>query len=321
MAPDLNLNRLRAFYFAVNCGSISRAAEELFVSQPAVSMQIKALEDQYGVRLFVKKKRKLELTLAGRRLYHVAEQLFDLVRDAEKLLLQHSTLAPDILKIGSTKTCVRYLLAGYISSFQEFFPKIHIEVNEGSSEEMIESVLEARSDLAIVGRLPYNEKLKVVPFSRDEILFLAAPDHRLSRKETVSMEDVTKEKLILREKGSGTRQVVEQAFKASGIVTSAFIESGNVDFIKELVQMGKGITMLARMGVDPDLRAGRLVALPVNAGPFDLEIDIVYNAERKLSKLDEAFLDMLMSQRKDKNQPDRSGVGLEPSHFAEPDLP
>jgi DNA-binding transcriptional LysR family regulator len=306
MAPDLNLNRLRAFYLAVSCGSISRAAEKLFVSQPAVSMQIKALEEHYGVRLFVKKKRKIELTLAGRRLYHVSEQLFDLVRDAEKVLLQHSTLAPDILKIGSTKTCVRYLLAGYISSFQEIFPKIYIEVNEGSSQEMIESVLESRSDLAIVGRLPYDDKLKVVPFSRDEILFLAAPDHKLAGKETVSLEDIAKEKLILREKGSGTRQVVEQAFKASGIVPSAFIESGNVDFIKELVEMGKGITMLARMGVDPDLKTGRLVALPVNAGAFDLEIDIVYSAERKLSRLDEAFLDMLMSLSKDRNQPGRA---------------
>ncbi len=299
MVPDLNLNRLRAFYLAVNCGGISKAAEQLFVSQPAVSMQIKALEDQYGVRLFVKKKRKIELTLAGRRLYHVTEQLFDIVRDAEKVLLQHSTLAPDILKIGSTKTCVRYLLAGYISSFQELFPKTHIEVNEGSSEEMIESVLEGRSDLAIVGRLPYSDKLKVVPFSRDVILFLAAPDHKLARKETVTMQDIAKEKLILREKGSGTRQVIERAFKASGIIPSAFIESGNVDFIKELVQMGKGITMLARMGVDPDLRAGRLVALPVSASPIDLDIDIVYSPERKLSRLDEAFLDMLISRNKE----------------------
>ena len=124
MALELNLNQLKAFYFAANCGSISRAAEELFISQPAVSMQIKGLEDQYGIRLFIRReKKRLELTEPGKKLYQVAEKIFPMVREAEELLLQESELVTHVLKIGSTKTLVRYFLEQYISRFLRGLPE------------------------------------------------------------------------------------------------------------------------------------------------------------------------------------------------------
>lgn len=303
MAMELNLNQLRAFYFAARCGSISRAAEELFISQPAVSMQIRGLEDRYGIRLFLRKKRRLELTESGRKLYEMAEQIFRLVREAEVLLLEDSELETHVLKIGSTKTLVRYILAGYISRFRESFPKIQIQIDEGSSEKMVQSVLENRNDLAIVGRMPYDSRLKIIPFIRDELVLLVSPRHPLCGKKMISIEDLQGENLILREKGSGTRRVIENTFRAKGVVPSPFIETGNVDFIKELVQTGRGITLLARMGVDPDLRTGHLQALPVREGPFILDIDIVISMERKLSKADEAFLNVLVSGKGSRYKP------------------
>lgn len=297
MALELNLNQLKAFYFAANCGSISRAAEKLFISQPAVSMQIKGLEDQYGIRLFIRRKKRLELTESGKKLYQVAEKIFPMVREAEELLLQESEIVTHVLKIGSTKTLVRYFLEQYISRFREAFPKIQIQIDEGSSANMVRSVLDNRNDLAIVGRVPYDTRLKAIPFIQDELVLLAAPGHPLCGKKVISIEDLRGENFILREEGSGVRRIIEKMFKACGIVPSAFIETGNVDFIKELVKMGKGITLLARMGVDPDLRKGDLEALPFNEGPFILDIDIVVSNERKLSKADEAFLHVLLSTK------------------------
>jgi DNA-binding transcriptional LysR family regulator len=292
---ELNLTQLRAFYFAATCGSISRAAEELFISQPAVSMHIRALEDHYGIKLFIRKKKRLELTESGKKLYEVAEKVFQSVREAEEMLLQESDLVTYVLRIGSTKTLVRYFLGEYIARFRETFPKIQIQIDEGSSEKMVRSVLENRNDLAITGRVPYDSRLKIIPFIQDELVLLAAPTHPLCRKKMISIEDLQGENVILREKGSGTREVIQGIFKARGIVPSSFIEAGNVDFIKELVKMGKGITLLARMGVDPDLRRGDLRALPLREGPLVLDIDIVISNERKLSKADDAFLDILMS--------------------------
>lgn len=294
MTEELNLRQLRAFYVSAICGSITLAAERLFITQPAVSMQIKALEAQYGVRLFVRGKKKLELTEAGERLYQVARKIFALVDEAEQLLSQAKAFATDILKIGSTKTLVRYVLAPYISRFQESFPKVQIQIDEGSSAEMVQSVLYNQNDLAIVGRMPYDEKLDVIPFAQHELVVLAAPGHRLCLQDEVTIEDLKGENLILREKGSGTRRVVEKIFEGTEIVSSAFIESGNVDFIKELVRIENGITILARMGVDMDVARGDLKILPMKEGPFMMDGDIVINKTKTLPKAAEAFLNVFL---------------------------
>ena len=308
MANDLSLNQLRAFYFATKCGSISKAAERLFISQPAVSMQIKALEQKYNVTLFAGKGRNRELTEFGKKLYTISERIFGLIEEADELLHPNLTVSSHILKIGSTKTLVRYLLARYISKFQEAFPNIQIQIDEGSSEEMVQSVLENRNDLVIAGRVPYDKKLKIIPFIQDEVLLLAAPGHRLCEKDEISVEDLRGENLILREKGSGVRLLVEKVFGARGIVPSTFIETGNVDFIKELVAMAKGITMLARMGVDQDIGKGLLKAIPMRDGPFILDIDIVLHRERKLSRADEAFLKVLLSGGHTENKAHESTI-------------
>jgi DNA-binding transcriptional LysR family regulator len=293
---DLSLNQLRAFYYTANSGSITRAADRLFITQPAVSLQIKALETQCGVLLFHRTKKTLQLTESGKRLYQVAIKIFSLVGEAERILSEESEFISDPLRIGSTKTLVRHFLAAYISRFRKAFPKIQIQVDEGSSEEMVKSLLENRNDLAIVGRLPYHEQLKAVPFIQDELVLLAAPGHPLCSKENVCIEDLKGENLILREKGSGTRRVIDRVFEEKNFFYSPFIETGNVDFLKEMVRTGNGVTMLARMGADRDLASGNLIALPLREGPFILDIDIVINRERTLSHADEEFLKVLMDR-------------------------
>ncbi len=298
MSGDLNLTQLKAFYFAANCSSITLAAEKLFITQPAVSMQVKALEMHYGVQLFVRRKKKLELTEAGDHLYHIAKKIFELVEEAERILEVAGERSPQILKIGSTRTLVRYLFARYISKFQKAFPRIHLQVAEGSSRDMVQSVLRKENDLAIIGRVQYDDRLKVIPFFEDDLVLMVAPGHPLCKKSAVSIEDLKGENLILREKGSGTRELVERVLEETSLVTSAFMESGNVDFIKELVRIGDGITLLAGMGADEDVNRGDLKILPLKEGGFRLKIDIVYSKDRELSSIEEAFLKVLLEDRR-----------------------
>ncbi|MFH0821433.1 MAG: LysR substrate-binding domain-containing protein, partial [Pseudomonadota bacterium] len=243
MNQDLNLNQLRAFHFVATFGSITRAAEHLFITQPAVSMQLKALESQYRTRLFERRKKKLFLTETGQRLFEVSKKIFGLIGEAEEVLGQCEDADTDVLKIGSTKTLVRYLLAACIADFRKKSPRILIHVSEGSSQGMVESVLAFKNDLAIVGRTNYCEKLKVIPFIRDELVLLAAPGHPLCSKRPLSLEDLRAEDLIVREKGSGTRRVIDRVLGERGVVIAPFIETENVDFIKELVRTGNGITL------------------------------------------------------------------------------
>ncbi len=291
---DLSLNQLKAFFYTASLGSITRAADRLFITQPAVSLQIKALETQCGIKLFHRSKKPLELTDAGKRLFQITEKIFSLVAEAEKIIYEESRLISPPLRIGSTKTLVRHFLASYIAKFRKAFPQIQIQVDEGSSESMLRSVLEGRNDFAIVGRLPYHDKLKAIPFMKDELVLLAAPGHPLCEKGLVSLEDLKGENLILREKGSGTRRVVDRVFEDRGIFTSAFLETGNVDFLKEMVITGNGVTLLARMGVDEDLAAGRLLCLPLKEGPLILDIDVVLSKDKTLSYADEEFLKVLL---------------------------
>jgi DNA-binding transcriptional LysR family regulator len=291
MAHELNFNQLKAFYYAASCRSITLAAEKLFITQPAVSMQIRAMEEEYDAKLFVRRKKKLELTDAGKSLYRIAKEIFTLADQAERLLAR----SHEALRVGSTKTLVKYVLAGYISRFRKTCPDIQVQIREGSSEEMVESVLGGAVDLAIVGRVQYNrDRLKIVPFARDELVLLAAPSHPLCRAGSVSINDLVGENLILREKGSGTRLLVEKVLERTSIVSSAFIESGNVDFIKELVRIGGGVTLLARMGVDPDVTRGDLKIIPLKEGSFPLDIDVALSRDRTPSPADEAFLSMLL---------------------------
>lgn len=295
MEGDINLNQLKAFYYAASCGSITLAAEKLFITQPAVSMQIKALEVRFGIRLFIRKKKQLQLTELGSRLFRVAERIFELVGEAEEVLTQTKSPTTEVLKIGNTKTLVRYLLAPYISKFQESFPRVQIQIDEGSSQAMVQAILEDRNHLAIVGRVPYDDKIEAVTYIQDAIVLLAAPGHPLCEKQPISLHNLMDENLILREKGSGTRNVVEAAFESLGLFSSPFIETSNVDIIKELVSIGNGVTMLARMGVDEDVNKGRLKILELQEGPLILDIDIVFNKARKLSSIDKAFIEMLKS--------------------------
>ncbi len=296
---DLNLTQLKAFYFAATYGSFTQAAEKLFITQPAVSMQVKALETYYGVQLFVRRKKELQLTNVGQDLFQISKKIFGMVKEAEQLLELSGVHKPEVLKIGSTKTLVRYVLAQYISTFQKSYPRVQIQIDDGSSREMVQSVLRNENDLAIVGRVPYDDSLQVIPFFEDELVLIAAPSHPLCNKAVVSIEDLKGESLILREKGSGTRELVERVLEKTSLVSSAFIESGNADFIKELVRIGDGITLLAEMGADEHVNRGDLRILPLKEGSFRLKIDIVYSKDRELSAIDEAFLKVLLEDRRE----------------------
>jgi len=137
----------------------------------------------------------------------------------------------------------------------------------------------------------------VIPFIEDALVVLTSPTHRLAEREGVSLEELAGENLILREKGSGTRQLVDGIFRERGISTRGSIETGNVDFIKEMVGAGNGITLLARMGVDHEVNKGELRAIPIKEGPFLLAVDIVYDRNKTLSQADKAFLDMLIKAK------------------------
>lgn len=297
MRFDLNLKQLKVFYFVAKHLSFTRAAEDLFITQPAVTMQISSLERQYGLTLFSRKKNELTLTEAGSVLFAYAEKLVEIGFEAERALFNLKANPHGVLRIGTTKAIGRYILSPCILSFQSAFPLVRIKVDEGSSDEMAMSVVYGRNDLAIVGRIPYDAKLEAVAFpghETDELLLVVPPEHAFARLPEIALEAIGQEPLILRERGSGIRHVVLEAFERRGMTPNVLMEASNVDFIKDLIERGAGISVLSRMSVAKEVEEGALRAIPLAGEPLAIHVDVVLPRDGYRPQAVESFLSSVM---------------------------
>ncbi|MDF1555941.1 MAG: LysR family transcriptional regulator [Deferrisomatales bacterium] len=298
MRFDLNLKHLKVFYYVAKNLSFTRAAEELFISQPAVTMQISALEKQYGLRLFSRKKNELSLTEPGRLLYRYAAKVVEIAFEAERALLNLKANPQGLLRVGTTKTITRYWLTPYILRFQQAFPRVKLQLDEGSSEEMALSLLYGRNDIAIVGRHRYRERLEAFPFPAhaiDPLVLVLSPGHHLAGRAEVALEEIVGEPLILRETGSGTRHVLQTLMEGAGVHPNVLLEAGNVDFIKDLVRRGAGVSIVSAISVADEVACGDLCAVPLAGNP-SLHIDIVVPEGVHRTEALSSFMDFLLAE-------------------------
>lgn len=298
MRFDLNLKQLKAFYYVAKNLSFTRAAEQLFITQPAVTMQISALERQYGLRLFSRQKNELGLTEAGRVLYPYAAKVVEIAFEAERALFSLKANPHGVLRVGTTKTITRYWLTPYILKFQQAFPLVKLQLDEGSSEEMALSLLYGRNDIAIVGRHRYRERLEAFPFPAhaiDPLVLVVSPEHDLAGRREVALTDIVGEALILREKGSGTRYVLQNLLEEAGAQPNVLLEAGNVDFIKDLVSRGAGVSIVSAISVADEVARGELCAVPI-AGKPSLHIDIVVQEGVHRTEALRSFMDFLLDE-------------------------
>lgn len=292
----MNLNQLKIFYVSGKLQSFSAAAGELLISQPAVTMQIRELETYYNLRLFNRHGKRVELTEAGRILFGYAKKIFDWTARAERAIWELKDLEAGTLKIGTTKTYAKHFMPALISSFQEKHPGVHVILSEGSSAEISNSLIVHKNELGLIARLTYPPQLKVLSFSREELVLILRRNHPLTRLRKISLTDLAREPLIIREKGSGTRDVVLEKYREARIKPSILTEASNVDFIKELVETGNGISFVVKSAVQEELRRGTLKTRALVEGPFYLNVDIVYLTNRNLSPSAQAFLELLQTR-------------------------
>lgn len=292
----MNINQLRILYISGKLQSFSAAAEELLITQPAVTMQIRELESYYNLKLFHRHGKRVELTEAGRVLYRYAKRIFDLAAQAERTVWELKDLEAGILKIGTTKTYAKHLMPSLISSFQESHPGVHVILSEGSSAEIAKSLMVHKNELGMIARSKYPPQLKVLSFRREELVLILGRHHPLIRLRKISLKDLAREPLILREKGSGSRDLILEKYRDAHIKPSILTEASNVDFIKELVETGNGISFVVKSAVQEELKRGTLKSRVLSDGALTLNVDIVYLKNRNLSPSAQAFLDLLQSR-------------------------
>jgi len=239
---QLNLNQLRAFYLAAKEKNITKAAETLFVTQPAVTMQIKTLEQSLNLKLLRKRGKTIELTDAGKVLFGYAQRIFEIVEEMEYVVKGYTDLRQGSLTIGTTRSFARHLMPGLLSRFQERFPGVRVYLQVGSSQEIADGVMEFKYDLGIIGRLPFPSKLRIIPYSKEEFCLVTAPKHRFASREKVSVKKLKNEPIIIRESGSGSRHAILSFLDLYGVKPSVLVEAGSVEFIKEYIMKGRGVS-------------------------------------------------------------------------------
>ena len=290
---QINLNQLRAFFFAVRHKSITKAAVKLFVTQPAVTMQIKALEANLGAKLFRKYGRDMELTKAGDVLYEYTERIFALVEEMEHTMQGYRDLAHGTLTIGTTRSFAKFLMPGLLSRFQEKYPSIKIKLGEGSSQEIADAVMAYRYDLGIIGNLPLQSRLKIIPFSKEEFYLASSPQHRFGHRDEISLQELEDEPVIIRESGSGSRHMVLSFFESKKVKPSVLVEAGSVEFTKEYVRQGKGVSFLYKPDAEREVKAGLIKTHRIREGPIILHTDIVLPSDVEPSPPVKAFLQLI----------------------------
>jgi DNA-binding transcriptional LysR family regulator len=290
----INFNQLRDFYQVAKNLNFTVAANKLYITQPAVSAQIKLFEDYCNLKLFKKKGRKIYLTDEGEALYSYARKIFEYEREIESAIEDMRELKRGILRLGTTKTYARYFMPFLISTFHDAYPNIKINLDEGSSLDMTNSLLDFVNEIAIIVKVEENPDICFIPFSQEEMLVTLSPDHHLADKKVISLSDLIEEPIIMKEKGSGTRKLVSELFAKKGLTPNILMETSNTEFIKQLVQRGDGISFLVKAAVAIELREKKLATVSMEDQKIFLKVSIAYLKDQHLSPSAQAFLDILL---------------------------
>jgi len=289
----INLNQLRIFYHTAKHNSCTKAARDLFITQPAVTNQIKAFEGYLELKLFKRKSRGVCLTEEGKFLYEYARELFEFEKEIEKAIDDIKGLRVGVISLGTIKTYIRSFLPLLITHFQKFYPNIRVKVVEGGSLDIIESLLDLRNEVAIIANVEDNRDICFIPFCREDLMVILPPGHRLTEKTVISVGDMAGEKIIMREKGSGIRKLIDDLFAKYKFTPQILIEAGDTELIKNMVQSGGGISFLSRQAVSTEIDEKKLTAVPLEDKEIFLDINIAYLKNHHLSPPATVFLDIL----------------------------
>ncbi|GAC1384098.1 MAG: LysR family transcriptional regulator [Herpetosiphon sp.] len=260
---SLNLNGVRIFVAVVEAQSFTRAAAALFISQPAVSKAVQELERQIGLPLIERGGQGITLSEAGRHLYQHGQAIFAAERSAEQELAALRGLDHGNLHLGASTTIATYMLPPVVGRFHRHYPGITVALTSANTQEISELLLDYRLDVALVEGPVTHLQIEVIPWRTDHLIVIADPGSPLANGAAVSLAQLAEAPFIGRERGSGTREVAEQALLERGIEPHMILELGSTEAIKQAVAAGLGVAMVSRSTVQDQVALGKLVVLNV----------------------------------------------------------
>jgi DNA-binding transcriptional LysR family regulator len=289
----MDTRQLAAFCAVVERKSFSEAAERLGVTQPAVSQQIRSLEERVGQQLLDRSGRRVEPTEAGNRLYRSAQRLLALERQLlEEVAGEAEGPLRGQLAIGASTGPGGTIVPVLLCEFAEANPDVTIDLTISDTQTIVDRVARRELELGIVGATPRNRTVTYEPFFRDEVVLVCPPRHRFAGK-TVSLDDLRGERLIVMQEGAGVRQVIEDELREAGTRLRDLdvrLELGLQESVKSAVEAGHGVTFISRTAVEPELAAGTLAEAAVRGLEPSREISLVRSTGRVATRVADAFV-------------------------------
>jgi DNA-binding transcriptional LysR family regulator len=286
------LRQLEVFAAIARLGSFTRAAEELHLTQPTVSMQIKKLTDAVGLPLFEQVGKKIFLTAAGRALQDFSREIFEDFTRFEMQVNDLKGLKKGGLRLGVITTA-KYFIPRLLGPFCREYPGIDVAMKVSNRERVLERLADNEDDLYILGQPPEDIDVIAEPFLANPLIVLAPADHPLALVKNIPLKRLAEEPFLLRESGSGTRIATEQLFAQHNLKIKVRMELGSNEAIKQAVVGGLGISVLSRHTLVLDMPAERLVLLDVEGFPIERHWYVAYPKGKQLSVVAHTFLDYL----------------------------
>ena len=296
---NLTLRQIRVFTEVARRLSFVRAAEALHLTPPAVTMQIKELEAALGLPLLDRQGRTISLTTTGEYFLVYARRIVATLKDAEDAMARFKRVETGVLNIGLVSTA-KYFVPKLLARFREEHPGIEARLHVAGNRERLVALLHAGEvDLAIMGRPPKELATRAEPFAAHPLVFVAPPGHPLAAAEQVSLQALADQPLLAREPGSGTRQAMEDFFRAHHVVPRIAMEMTSNETIKQAVMAGMGLSFLSLHTLGLELRHGLIATLEVEGTPIMRTWNLVHLLSKLLSPPAEAFRYFVLEQGED----------------------
>lgn len=292
---NVTFRQLQVFEAVARHLSFTRAARELHLTQPAVSMQIKQLEDQVSLPLFDHLGKKVYLTEAGQEMFHYSRAVALQLKEAAEVFEQLKGVQRGRLEITVASTA-NYFASRLLAMFNQRYPGVSFSLDVTNRETLLRQLADNEKELAIMGRPPVEAELVAEPFADNPLVVIAAPNHPLATQQRIPLQRLQEENFLVREQGSGTRTAMERFFAQRGIQLKTAMEMNNNEAIKQAVQAGLGLGIVSTHTLELELEAGRLVVLDIRDFPIMRHWYIVHRQGKRLTPVAQAFRQFVLGE-------------------------
>jgi len=274
--------RLQVFHTVARLLSFTKAAESLHMTQPAVTFQVRQLEEYFNTRLFDRTHNRISLTAAGERVYEYAAQIFDLYAKMDNAVRDMTGEISGVLIIGASTTIAEYMLPALLGDFKKKYPDINVHLKVSNSDGIVSMVENNDIDLGVVEAPVVNKNLVVENCRNDRLVAVVPPTHELAGKKKLNVKELIAHAYIAREEGSGTREVIEEYLAATGMKPadmSIAMELGSPEAIKGAVEAGMGVSIVSEVTIHKELQLGTLVSLELDP-PLERPFSFVHQKQK-----------------------------------------